>query len=150
MVRGVSFKAIPSSYMLYQILKCISIEKYYWYNIDSQSEVWDKSRGTTFFEKEIYDGKSFFKRINVDHFIIFLKLQAYFTNSSFVDIHNYEEFKRSDCQLILLIYDCQYVEIYAKNQTVSKEILENALTNHYTEIQYITDSNDGRTKMDVL
>lgn len=151
MFNGVSFK-IPqtTSNILWQILRCIDIEKYRWYNIESQNEVWDSPLGDIFFEKELYDGKSFLKLINLNHYIVFLKLQAYLENGCFYDIHSYAEFETSDCQLLLLIYDCQSVEIYAKDQEVIKDVYENALTNRFTEVQYITESNDSRTKMDVL
>lgn len=150
MIRGVSFKVLPSSNVLYQVLGCIDIEKYCWHNIDSQNEAWDSPQGALFFEKDYYNGKSFLKHIISKHFIVFLKLQAYFENGIFFDIHTYEDFKRSDCQLLLLIYDCKSVDIYAKDQIIIKDIYENALINNYTEVEYITDSNDGRTKMDVL
>ncbi|WP_444641541.1 DUF2691 family protein [Caproiciproducens sp. R1] len=150
MIRGVSFNVLPCDNTLYQIFKCIDVEKYCWYNIDSQNEAWNNPQGTPFFETDYYDGKSFLRHIISDHFIIFLKLQAYFKNGSFFDIHSYKEFDKSDCQLLLLIYDSQSVEIYAKDQILIKDIYENALANYYTKIQYITESNDGRTTMDVL
>ena len=150
MIRGVSFEVLPGSNVLYQILKCINIKEYCWYNIDSQNEVWDGPMKAIFFEKDYYEGKSFLQHIISDHVIVFLKLQAYFENSGFSEIHHYEDFKNSDCQLLLLMYDCVSVEIYAKDQSIIKAIYENALSNHYTKVQYITDSNDGRTGMDIL
>lgn len=150
MVRGVSFDMVPSSNALYQILKCFDPEKYYWFNIDSQNEAWDGPKGAPLFERDCYDGRSFVKRIMSEHFIAFLKLQAYFKENAFVDIHSYDEFVKSDCQLLLLIYDCESVDIYAKDLTIIKSIYENALINHFSEIQYITENNDQRTKMDIL
>jgi len=150
MIRGVSFKTIPNSNILRQILNCINVEKFCWYNIESQNEVWANHLGGTSIEKNYYNGKSFLQQINSEHFIIFLKLQAYFGNGNFFDIHTYEDFQRSDCQLLLLMYDCNFVDIYAKDQLDIKAIYENALTNNYTEVEYINESNDGRTKMDVL
>ena len=151
MTRGVSFD-IPqiTGNSLWQILNCLDVEKYCWYNIDSQNEVWESPHGELFFKKEFYDGEEFLKCIALDHYIIFLKLQAYFDNSNFFDIHTYEEFQKSDCQLLLLINDCEYVEIYAKDQAVIEAIYENALKNNFTKVKYTTESNDGRTKMDVL
>lgn len=118
--------------------------------LKAKNEVWDGSQKGDFFEKSYYDGNSFLQHIILGHSVVFLKLQAYFENDRFFDIHSYQEFVDSDCQLLLLIYDCQAVEIYAKDQPEIKSIYENALLNGYTEIQYVTDSNDGRTKMDVL
>ena len=102
------------------------------------------------FEKEYYDGKSFLQNIMTEHYIIFLKLQAYFDNVKFSNIHTYKDFQDSDCQLLLLIYDCKSVEIYLKDINNVNLLYESALKNNYTEIGYITSSNDGRTKMDIL
>jgi len=155
MNRGVSFR-IPQVVgdVLWQILKCINVENYCWYNLISQNEAWsyeNNSKGNAFFlESDYYDGKSFWQNIHTKYYIIFLKLQAYFENGVFFDIHTYADFLRSDCQLLLLIYDCEYVEIYAKSEKTIKAIFENAIANNYVEIKYITESNDGRTGMDVL
>lgn len=151
MIRGVSFK-IPqmSGNILWQMLKCINVEKYSWYNVINQCEVWKNYDGGVSFEKEYYDGKSFLQNIMAEHYIIFLKLQAYLDNGKFSSIHTYKDFQDSDCRLLLLIYDCESVEIYLKDIDDVNSLYESALKNNYTEIGYITDSNDGRTKMDIL
>ena len=151
MIRGVYFEIQQTTYSdLWQILKCIEIEKYNWYNIDSQNEVRHPPFGELFFKTDYYDGKSFSQLIHSNHYIIFLKLQAYFPNGEQFDIHTYEEFQKSDCQLLLLIADSVFVYIYAKDQNLIKSIFDNASINKYTAVKYITESNDSRTKMDVV
>lgn len=132
------------------MLKCIDVKKYNWYNIINQCEVWQNYNGGVSFEKEYYDGKRFLQNIMSEYYIIFLKLQAYFNNGKFSTIHTYKDFQESDCQLLLLIYDCEYVDIYSKDITDLNLLYENALKNNYTETGYITENNDGRTKMDIL
>ena len=61
----------------------------------------------------------------------------------------YEDFCKSNCQLLLLIADCRYVEIYTKDPNIAKVIYENALLSDYTEVEYVTDSNDCRERMDI-
>ena len=141
---------MPSDNALWQILKCINVEKYCWHNILSQNEVWANHRGGISFEKAYYDGKAFLQSIIADHFIIFLKLQAYFENDKFFDIHTYEDFQNSNCQLLLLVWDCEYVDVYIKDRSVAQSIYENALANDYLEVKYITESNDSRIKMDIV
>ncbi|MCL2503926.1 MAG: DUF2691 family protein [Coriobacteriia bacterium] len=150
-VRGVSFK-IPqatlnaTSDLLWQVLKCIDVEKYCWYSIQDQNEAWANFlEGTYAFEEDCYDGKSFLQEITSEHYIIFLKLQAYFEDGGFSEVHTYEDFQSSDCQLLFLIYDCGFIDIYAKDETVIRAIYENAASNGYTEIRYITEGNDWRT-----
>ena len=59
-------------------------------------------------------------------------------------MHTYDDFLNGDCQLVLLIYDCEFVEIYVKYKAIVRALYENALSNKYTEVEYITDSNDAR------
>ena len=150
MVRGVSFQIEQmTSDVLWQILKCIEIKNYDWYNVDNQNEVWSDSK-EVFFKNFFYDGTSFAVRIQQYHYIVSLKLQAYFTTGKFCDIHTYDEFEKSDCEILLLINDCEFVEIYIKDFNISQAVYNNAISNNYTDVIYITDSNDSRTKMDVL
>jgi hypothetical protein len=151
MVRGVSFE-IPDTdtgeIILWQVLNCVNIENYCWH-ID-QDEVLDSKYYKTFFEEDYYDGQSFLKRILSAHYLIFLKLQAYPPNGNFFDIHSYEDFQASDCELLVLIADSVFFDIYAKDQAIIKAIYENAEKNNYTNILYKTKSNDSRTRMDVI
>lgn len=150
MIRGVSFN-IPqkTSNILFQILKCIKTENFHWYNIMSQTEVWDSSHCFDFFEDDYYDGEKFLNLIFLEHFVLFLKLQAYSNPDDFSELHTYEEFINSNCQLLLLIYDCEFVEIFIKDSLLSKVIYKNALLNGFTKVKYITEENDSRVCMDV-
>lgn len=150
MIRGVSFKIQQSNIMsLWNILKCIDIKNYNWYNIQNQTEAWDTSRKKVFFNKSFYDGESFSKHIQNPHFILFLKLQAYFKNDVFSHIHTYEQFEKSDCQLLLLIYDCEFVELYLKDLTIATNLFQYALKQHYEDVEYIVAKDDKRTIMNV-
>ncbi len=154
MIRGVSFK-IPQikGNILWQIFKCIDVKKYSWYNIENQNEAWEyinNSQGDVFLELNYYNGKNFLQKIQSNYYILFLKLQAYLGNDGFSNIHSYTDFQRSNCQLLLLLYDCEFVEIYIKDQAIIRDFFKNAIMNNYTEIEYITEKNDFRTKMDVL
>lgn len=151
-IRGISFRITQTmdNVILWPIFECINVKKYKWYNIASQNEVWSDSFGNNLFDKNYYDGKSFYKQIKLKQYIVFIKLQAYWETGEFGEIHTYEEFLESDCQILLLINDCEFVEIYAKDPIIIESIFTNATTNNYEDIEYITDDNDGRTKMDVL
>ncbi len=151
MIRGLSFE-IPQQITdtLWKILSAADISKYFWYCDQSQTEVWGTEGGNDFFSQEFYDGESFSKHIQLVHHIIFLKLQARFTPQHHQNIHSYDAFASSDCQLLMLVNDCVYVEIYIKDQSVIDAIFERAKLLGYSKIKYITSNNDVRTKMDVL
>ncbi len=59
----------------------------------------------------------------------------------------YEDFLRSKCRLVLIMYDCQYTEIYCKDAQMSMLLYENAVRRGFDEVIYKTDENDGRTAL---
>lgn len=151
MIRGISFEIIQeTSHVLFDILTSLDCEKFWWYNSKSQTEMWDKPFGSDFFTTEVYDGQSFIKQIQNEHFVVFLKLQAYLALDNFQNLSTYDDFLNSTCQIILLVNDCQYVEIYSKDVTIVESIYERALVLDYSNVEFITDENDERTKMDIL
>ncbi len=151
MIRGVHFK-IPQKMdnIIFNILCCLNVESYYWFKISSQTEVWGEQIEKDFFEKEFYKGDGFINIIKNKHRIIFLKIQAYSKECDIKNIHTYKEFVDSNCDIIILIYDCEFVEIYSKNESTSILLFRRAKALGYKSCGYITDDNDSRTKMDVL
>lgn len=152
MLRGVSFtiSQTKNSSVLWKIFRCLDIDKYGWYLIEDQTEVWSDYDGGEFFDANYYDGQSFAAKIKHEHYVIFLKFQAYSHNADFSEIHTYHEFASSNCELVLLINDGIFVEIYLKNAENTKVLYQNALANEFTDVTYITADNDSRTKMNVL
>lgn len=59
----------------------------------------------------------------------------------------YEDFLSSKCQLVLIMYDRQYTELYCKDAQMSRLFFENAVQRGFGEVMYITDENDGRTEV---
>ena len=151
MIRGVRFK-IPQKMdnIIFNILCCLNVESYYWFKISSQTEVWGEQIEKDFFEKEFYKGDEFINIIKNKHRIIFLKIQAYPKECDIKNIHTYKEFVDSNCDIIILVYDCEFVEIYSKNESTSILLFRRAKALGYKSCGYITDDNDSRTKMDVL
>ena len=103
------------------------------------------------FHCDAYEGNDFYEIINQDHFVIFLKLQAYNPEGSYDEILSYQDFEKSDCQLLLLIHDCRNIDMYLKNQTLIEKVYEYvAGNNSFQNIRYVCDDNDTRTKMCVV
>ena len=151
MLRGV-FVKVPQSFetaVLSVTLKPITVEQYKWYNLLSQNEVWTNQDGENAFNSPFYNGKDFLQQIQKKHFIVFIKLQAYDQDGAYCDITTYHDFLQSDCQILILINDCEFLEIFMKDEALIKDVYQNALSSGY-HATYITDDNDGRTKMNVL
>ncbi len=151
MIRGLSF-TVPqgTTDTLWQILNVVGVEHFDWYNIASQDEVWISVPGDNFFENDFYSGEDFSTLIKQKHFIIFIKLLAFNKGDEFSDVLTFKEFQDSKCQFIILINDCEFVEIYAKDPFLVKKLQENAIQKRYKDISFITDANDSRTRMRVL
>ena len=103
------------------------------------------------FLRNAYEGNDFHDIINQDHFVIFLKLQAYNPEDACNEILSYQDFQKSNCQLLLLIHDCCNIDMYLRNQTLLEEVYQYVASSDYFEtVRYICDDNDTRTNMSVV
>ncbi|MEG7874804.1 DUF2691 family protein [Bacillus cereus group sp. Sample62] len=145
---------IPNEYdnLLWKVLKPIDITSFDW-RVGSE-ESYLVARGgldEALFPKEpsIVEGSDL-KRLFKDkiYYVIFADLKAYPKGEEVVDIETYEEFKESKCELVLLVAGCTYVTVYAKDQKAIELMYENALNQGFY-VEYVTDENDGRTRLSV-
>ena len=152
MIRGVSFRVAQAldSKVLWHITKSVESMDYTWQVIDSQSEVWANPLDNDFFEKVCYSTEDFMTCVSRRHYAIFAKLQAFIGPHNLCSIHTFEEFRCSECQLLLLLWDCCFVSIFVKDQNVSESIYQYMVYNGYRDVEYITNENDRRTKLDIL
>jgi len=149
MIRGVHVETTISTAggLIYEMLAGIA-EEYLCYNLESQYEAFmisiaDAFAGETL--SESYDALS----DNQNGFFISLKLQFFRAEDQFCEVSNYQEFLDSDCQILLLLYDCVYYDIYVKGEKRSEDIYQSIDKSILRELSYITDDNDTRTKMSV-
>lgn len=151
MLRGVSFE-IPKicTNILWKILGEISPESFCWYVDQNQTEVWTADWESDFFKKYLYSGDEFCKQIRLDHNVIFLKIQAYQKEHGCQHIKCFEEFRNSDCEILLLIYDCAYVEVYSKRDNYTIQLYNTACRKRFQHVAYITDLNDSRNSFNIL
>jgi len=150
-VRGVSFK-IPNEYgnQLFDILKEIDVSRWDWQI--GGGEAYIIENGTL--GKELFGtrtsltGKELFKLISEnEYYLIFADLKAYKNVESELEIVTYEDYLESDCQFVLLLVDSSYVTIYSKNKSTIQSLYHQAVTAKYKNVEYITDDNDGRTRL---
>lgn len=153
MKRGITVD-IPNEYdnLLWKMLKPIDISSFDWWVGSEESYL--VARGgldEALFPEEpsIVEGSDL-KRLFKDniYYVIFADLKAYPKGEEVVDIETYEEFKESKCELVLLVADCTYVIVYAKDQEAIELMYENAIDQGFY-VEYVTDENDGRTRLSV-
>ncbi|PGM91851.1 DUF2691 family protein [Bacillus cereus] len=100
-------------------------------------------------DKEIMEGAELKKQIKDNiYYLLFVDLKAYPKGEVPGEIETYEEFKESKCEVVVLVADGDYIQIYVKNQEEIEMMYDNALNQGFY-VEYITDENDGRTRMSV-
>lgn len=72
-------------------------------------------------EKELLS----FMKSKEEYLIIEINIQIYKKESSMSFIRNYKDFVKSNCEMIVLISDCNYLEIYFKNNKLKEMVLNN-------------------------
>lgn len=82
-------------------------------------------------EKVLFDaaemkGKEFFRCISCsDYYLIFADIHAYPLKGKVKTIETYQDFLDSDCDLIFLCVDSEFVEVYCKNKKILQQIIKN-------------------------
>ncbi|WP_242251672.1 DUF2691 family protein [Bacillus cereus group sp. BfR-BA-01379] len=153
MKRGVIVD-IPNEYdnLLWKVLKPIDITLFDWRVENEESYfVLSDGLGPELFSEDnkVMSGLELKKLIKDNiYYLIFADLKAYPKGEVLEEIETYEEFKESKCELVLLVADCTYVTIYAKDQKAIELMYENA-RNQGFYVEYVTDENDGRTRLSV-
>ncbi|HDX9610321.1 TPA: DUF2691 family protein [Bacillus toyonensis] len=153
MKRGI-FVDIPNEYtnLLWKVLRPVDITVFDWRveNEESYLVVRDGLGSELFSEdKKIMNGLELKKLIKDNiYYLIFADLKAYPKGEEAVDIEIYEEFKESKCEVVVLVVDSQYIQIYAKDQKAIELMYENA-RNQGFYVEYVTDENNGRTRLSV-
>lgn len=151
--RGLTFK-IPNEYgaLIADIVEPVKCDNYNWHidNDEIHLVIEDALTDNWLFNETVVKGKDFSRAITSNiYYTIFAELKAFPKNQPITIVSGYKDFINSDCQVIVLIYDCIYVDVYCKNETVIEKLFSNAENKGYKDIEYI-DDNDPRTRMAVF
>lgn len=139
---GIRFKVRNEyNHIFSKIFENLKFENYRWDIVED--EIYDLD-GENYLDKESYSNREFKKIIEDEiYYPVFANIQIYRTQEKREDIQTYEDFIRSKCQLILLITDNEFVDIYTKNKTWLNTIYQNAINNDFVDIQYIEESKNS-------
>lgn len=153
MKRGI-FVDIPNEYdnLLWKVLKPIDITSFDWRVENEESYfILPDGLGPELFSEDnkVMSGLEFKKLIKDNiYYLIFADLKAYPKGEVLEEIETYEEFKESKCEVVVLVADGDYIHIYAKGQKAIELMYENAMNQGFY-VEYVTDENDGRTRLSV-
>lgn len=115
---------------LYKILEKVSNDNYVWKIIDDDAFC---EKSMFFFGKDEYDNDSFFELVkNNKAYIVFCTILLFKKNMKITEIETPKDFLDSDCELILLITDNVFVEVYCKVKEMDNQIKNNLLNLNIT------------------
>lgn len=147
-MRGIEFK-YKTSYEVFlsKLLKDIEFENYDFYLNEMEIHC-DEVKLNDFLEK--MNGLEFEKCIKEENYFLWLlNLKIYKKNDKTIEINVYDDFKDSNCKMILLVIDNEFIEIYFNSEKLQNRILNN-LDSLNISYQIKTKENDGRTKMSII
>ncbi|MEK4670318.1 DUF2691 family protein [Niallia sp. FSL R7-0271] len=151
MKRGVSFE-IPNSHGNYlgEILRTIDISSYNW-RMDGEAYLVENGElKEPLLPANVMDGLGFSERLEDNlYYCIFADLKAFPKGKVIKEIHTYDDFLKSDCQVVLLLVDGSFVAIYVKDSRALEHLYKHAISQGYGGIEYITEENDERIRLSV-
>lgn len=141
---GWSFQ-IPNEYnhFLALILEGIPIENYYWKLNEDDIYITLNFTPQCLFHSDKIDGKQFKEKICLpSYYVCFAKLQAFSSDVHVHELFSFEEYVKSDCELIILVTDGEFVEIYSKDKGNLDKIRKNVLKNKFSSLRPILQYSD--------
>lgn len=154
MIRGITFE-VPNKwgYILRDILAPIDVSAFNWLVKNEEAYyVVGGELGEPLFNHKILHlgGQLLQKKIEEQmSYVIFAALKAYPKGSVPKELETYNDFKESDCELVLLIADGTFVTVYCKDNVLSETLFNHAKRKGYMDVAYTTDENDERTGFSV-
>lgn len=107
---------------IYKILKGISSKENIWFV--EETDVWKKD-SKPLFDKNVYSNNEFFDIIKEQYYVIFCNVKLYKHVSDISAIETVDDFLKCNCELILLVTDNVYVEVYSKCEEYLNIIKDN-------------------------
>ncbi|MFJ7953505.1 DUF2691 family protein [Lysinibacillus sp. NPDC096418] len=152
MYRGIGC-SIPNEHgqSLGNILAPVDLARYMWKVGNSDAYFVEQNNFTeSFFSDDEYErgitGADLQMRLRKDsYYTIFMDLKGY-PSEQFTVITTYEDFLKSDCEIVILLSDCTYFNIYCKNPLLIEKMYRHAKAQQFEDLQYLTEENDGRTR----
>ena len=76
-----------------------------------------------------------------------LVLHLYPENADYQEIDYYEDFLKSNCEMIILLYDFYYMEVYCKNELWLNSLMQTAMAIPNAVVEKKYEHTDTRTSM---
>lgn len=143
-MRGISIYHDYGYGTILKLLRNIKSAGYEWFILEQEII---QNNDSMFFPEKMTDSEFHSIMTNErSYFVYFLNLQAYPIGTKLTTIKTYNDFLNSECEIVLLISDGRYIDIYAKHKEHIEQCIENAKELGCEKIEILTDENDGRTE----
>ena len=136
---------------LYKIFNGIDVSDYIWI-IDADEILYTENdkHMQELFSSNVMSGEDFLKCISREnYYMIFADIKAYPIGSDCSCINTYEDYLKSDCQIILLCADSSFIDFYSKDIEIINKVNENCINYNFEQVNPVTEQNDTRTRMSV-
>ena len=93
-----------------------------------------------FKEDKIIDGERLYNIVSINnYYTIFVNLYSFPKYADVKQINNYEEFLKSECNIVISIFDSSYVMVWCKDRKLVSNIYNYAITRGYIDVKWISD-----------
>jgi hypothetical protein len=137
---GIRFK-IKNEYntFLSQIFHSVEVQRYEWEIVTDDVICSSKPNlNEGLFGSEIVNGQTFLNSIIIEnYYMIFVDLKAYPQGSVHTNIEVFGDFYASDCQIILLCVDSEFIEFYCKDKSILDIVHNNCLKFGFEDVELI-------------
>ncbi len=96
------------------------------------------------FNKKHYGNAEFEKIISDNEYYLISGNIAAFKSKKYKDIYSYQDFLHSDCEILMVIVDSVFIDLYVKDYNILQKINDNAYKNNFKNIKFICDITDKR------
>jgi len=147
-MRGIEFQNQEAyGKILDDLFRGIPFEKYDWYIYE------DEIHGDSLCKElpQKVNGEQFQQAIRDSEYMVnFINVQVYPKGAKISKLEVYEDFVNSECEIVFLIADVYYMDIYVKDKELLSIFIENAKRCNSENIIIKTDDNDDRTALSVI
>ncbi len=140
LIRGVSFEESNAENVFLNLHALMDISRYNWY-ID------DVDLNYFCFPSGKYSGKEFKDALDRVSALSFARIRRYPAGVPVDCIDEYEDYVKSDCDILILFYDGGFFEIYEKEGRMISKTMDFCLNCRFENVKFLYDSDDARSYM---
>jgi len=140
MLRGISFVESNAENFFQRLSVLMDIPSYDWY-ID------DVDLNYIYFRSGKYSGEEFQNVLDKISVLSFARIRRYPMGMPVDDIDEYNDYIKSNCDILILFYDGGFFEIYEKKEDMISKTMDLCLNSGFEHVKYIHDSESTRSYM---